>query len=194
MAPEPRNTRSTSAIAQRYLRLPHCGRLWPEHVVNTVGEITDTRPLTRPVIHDDYEETRWPTTGPVVGHVQSGKDGKLPGVITGRQQMQDARLSHPGDRGFTTTHPRSQIPVARRTWQGFVGRDSDQILSRSTNVERVGHGDQPRVYCHRVYQPCAWTSAAQKAQKAWGNSPSKQMPSLSSLVITKNTSIPQQCH
>lgn len=103
-----------------------------EPVVNVVDGITDT---IVDLAGDPSIEGAWSRRGLVVGHVQSGKTANYLGVI-----------NKAADAGYRVivliagVHNNLRSQTQERVDQGFVGRDSDQILSRQVNVERVGVG------------------------------------------------------
>lgn len=103
-----------------------------EHVVNAVATVTDT---IVDLAGDPTTVGVWSRRGLVVGHVQSGKTANYLGVI-----------NKAADAGYRVViliagvHNNLRSQTQERVDQGFVGRDSDQILSRKANVDRVGVG------------------------------------------------------
>ena len=150
-----------------------------EHVVNTVGEITDT---IIDLAGDPTIEGRWSRRGLVVGHVQSGKTANYLGVI-----------NKAADSGYRLViliagvHNNLRSQTQERVDQGFVGRDSDQILSRSTNVERVGVGELNPGFTATAYTSRAHDFSRTKAESLGNPLQNNAEPVI--LVIKKNTSI-----
>lgn len=105
----------------------------PETVVNAIGGVTDT---IVDLAGDPTIEGTWSRRGLVVGHVQSGKTANYLGVI-----------NKAADAGYRVivliagVHNNLRSQTQERVDSGFVGRDSDQILSRQINAEPVGVGN-----------------------------------------------------
>jgi len=103
-----------------------------ENVVNVIAGVTDT---IVDLAGDPKMDGSWSRRGLVVGHVQSGKTANYLGVI-----------NKAADAGYRViiliagVHNNLRSQTQERVDQGFVGRDSDQILSRQINVDRVGVG------------------------------------------------------
>lgn len=150
-----------------------------EHVVNAVGEITDT---IIDLAGDPSIEGRWSRRGLVVGHVQSGKTANYLGVI-----------NKAADAGYRLViliagvHNNLRSQTQERVDHGFVGRDSDQILSRSTNVERVGVGEFNPGFTATAYTSRAHDFSRTKAESLGNPLQNNAEPVI--LVIKKNTSI-----
>lgn len=150
-----------------------------EQVVNTIGDITDT---IVDLAGNPKIEGRWSRRGLVVGHVQSGKTANYLGVI-----------NKAADVGYRViiliagVHNNLRSQTQERVDLGFVGRDSDQILSRQTNVERVGVG-----CINPAFTATAFTSRARDFSRAGAEVVGNPLQNSSEpviLVIKKNPSI-----
>lgn len=151
----------------------------PEKVVNAIAGVTDT---IVDLAGDPKVEGVWSRRGLVVGHVQSGKTANYLGVI-----------NKAADAGYRVivliagVHNNLRSQTQERVDSGFVGRDSDQILSRQANAERVGVGN-----FNPGFTASAFTSRAHDFSRAradgWGN-PLQNSSEPVILVIKKHPSI-----
>ncbi len=102
------------------------------NVVNRLNDITDE---ILDLAGDPLREGHWSRRGLVVGHVQSGKTANYLGVI-----------NKAADAGYKLIvliagiHSNLRSQTQERVDQGFVGRDSDQVLSRQANATALGVG------------------------------------------------------
>lgn len=163
---------------QRYRDFLIAGGL-SEHVVNTVHTTTDT---IVDLAGDPTTPGKWSRRGLVVGHVQSGKTANYLGVI-----------NKAADAGYRLViliagvHNNLRSQTQERVDHGFVGRDSDQILSRQTNVERVGVGNINPAFTATAYTSRAHDFARAKAESLGNPLQNSSEPVI--LVIKKNPSI-----
>lgn len=101
-------------------------------VVNAVSDVTDD---ILDLAGDPQAEGTWSRRGLVVGHVQSGKTANYVGLI-----------NKASDAGYKLVvliagiHSNLRSQTQERVDQGFVGRDSDQVLSRQANAKMLGVG------------------------------------------------------
>lgn len=150
-----------------------------EHVVNAIANVTDT---IVDLAGDPTTEGQWSRRGLTVGHVQSGKTANYLGVI-----------NKAADAGYRVViliagvHNNLRSQTQERVDHGFVGRDSDQILSRQTNVERVGVGLLNPGFTATAYTSRAHDFARQKAESLGNPLQNSAEPVI--LVIKKNPSI-----
>lgn len=150
-----------------------------EHVVNAVANVTDT---IVDLAGDPTTEGAWSRRGLVVGHVQSGKTANYLGVI-----------NKAADAGYRViiliagVHNNLRSQTQERVDQGFVGRDSDQILSRQANVDRVGVGLLNPGFTATAYTSRAHDFSRVKAESLGNPLQNSAEPVI--LVIKKNTSI-----
>lgn len=102
------------------------------NVVNMLSEITDN---ILDLAGDPEVEGDWSRRGLVVGHVQSGKTANYVGLI-----------NKAADAGYKLIvliagiHSNLRSQTQERVDEGFVGRDSDQVLTRQANATRLGVG------------------------------------------------------
>ncbi|MEB2230994.1 Z1 domain-containing protein [Xanthomonas campestris pv. campestris] len=150
-----------------------------EHVVNAVNAVTDT---IVDLAGDPSTPGKWSRRGLVVGHVQSGKTANYLGVI-----------NKAADAGYRLViliagvHNNLRSQTQERVDFGFVGRDSDQILSRQVNVDRVGVGNINPAFTATAYTSRAYDFARNKAESLGNPLQNSSEPVI--LVIKKNTSI-----
>lgn len=150
-----------------------------EHVVNAVNVVTDT---IVDLAGDPTTSGKWSRRGLVVGHVQSGKTANYLGVI-----------NKASDAGYKLiiliagVHNNLRSQTQERVDYGFVGRDSDQILSRQINVERVGVGNINPAFTATAYTSRAFDFARSKAESLGNPLQNSSEPVI--LVIKKNPSI-----
>lgn len=101
-------------------------------VVNAMSDVTDD---ILDLAGDPSIEGTWSRRGLVVGHVQSGKTANYLGVI-----------NKAADAGYRLIiliagiHSNLRSQTQERVDLGFVGRDSDQLLSRQVNARYIGVG------------------------------------------------------
>ena len=150
-----------------------------ENVVSAVHTVTDT---IVDLAGDPTTPGVWSRRGLVVGHVQSGKTANYLGVI-----------NKAADTGYRLViliagvHNNLRSQTQERVDHGFVGRDSDQILSRQTNVERVGVGNINPAFTATAYTSRAHDFARAKAESLGNPLQNSSEPVI--LVIKKNPSI-----
>jgi len=150
-----------------------------EHVVNAVASVTDT---IVDLAGDPAVEGKWSRRGLVVGHVQSGKTANYLGVI-----------NKAADVGYRLiiliagVHNNLRSQTQERVDHGFVGRDSDQILSRQTNVDRVGVGELNPAFTATAYTSRAHDFSRVKAESLGNPLQNSAEPVI--LVVKKNPSI-----
>lgn len=150
-----------------------------EHVVNAVNAVTDT---IVDLAGDPSTPGKWSRRGLVVGHVQSGKTANYLGVI-----------NKAADAGYRLViliagvHNNLRSQTQERVDFGFVGRDSDQILSRQVNVDRVGVGNINPAFTATAYTSRAYDFARSKAESLGNPLQNSSEPVI--LVIKKNPSI-----
>lgn len=150
-----------------------------ETVVNAIAGVTDT---IVDLAGDPKIDGTWSRRGLVVGHVQSGKTANYLGVI-----------NKAADAGYRVivliagVHNNLRSQTQERVDSGFVGRDSDQILSRQANADRVGVGN-----FNPSFTASAFTSRAHDFSRTradgWGN-PLQNSSEPVILVIKKHPSI-----
>jgi hypothetical protein len=113
------------------------------NVVNALGEVTDN---LLDLAGDPTVPGEWTRRGLVVGHVQSGKTANYVGLI-----------NKAADAGYKLIiliagiHSNLRSQTQERIDQGFVGRDSDQLLSRQTNANFLGVGALDRSFSAVAY-------------------------------------------
>jgi len=150
-----------------------------EHVVNAIAGVTDT---IVDLAGDPTAAGAWSRRGLVVGHVQSGKTANYLGVI-----------NKAADAGYRVViliagvHNNLRSQTQERVDQGFVGRDSDQILSRQANVDRVGVGLLNPSFTATAYTSRAHDFSRVKAESLGNPLQNSAEPVI--LVIKKNPSI-----
>ncbi|MEB1146827.1 Z1 domain-containing protein [Xanthomonas campestris pv. campestris] len=150
-----------------------------EHVVNAVNAVTDT---IVDLAGDPSIPGKWSRRGLVVGHVQSGKTANYLGVI-----------NKAVDAGYRLViliagvHNNLRSQTQERVDFGFVGRDSDQILSRQINVDRVGVGNINPAFTATAYTSRAYDFARTRAETLGNPLQNSSEPVI--LVIKKNPSI-----
>lgn len=113
------------------------------NVINVLGEVTDD---ILDLAGDPTVSGEWTRRGLVVGHVQSGKTANYVGLI-----------NKAADAGYKLIiliagiHSNLRSQTQERIDQGFVGRDSDQLLSRQTNANFLGVGALDRSFSAVAY-------------------------------------------
>lgn len=150
-----------------------------EPVVQRIGEITE---IIVDLAGDPKLEGAWSRRGLVVGHVQSGKTANYLGVI-----------NKAADTGYRVivliagVHNNLRSQTQERVDFGFVGRDSDQILSRQTNAEKVGVGQLSPGFTATAYTSRASDFSRPRAEGLGIPIQNSSEPVI--LVIKKNPSI-----
>lgn len=148
-------------------------------VVNTLTQITDN---ILDLAGDPEAPGEWSRRGLVVGHVQSGKTANYLGVI-----------NKAADAGYRLivliagTHNNLRSQTQERVDEGFVGRDSDQILSRQANAVPLGVG-----WIERSFSAVAYTSRGTDFARARAEGlgiPIHNLAQPAIFVIKKNPSI-----
>jgi hypothetical protein len=124
----------------------------------------------------------WRRRGLVVGHVQSGKTANYIGLI-----------NKAADAGYKLIiliagiHSNLRSQTQERIDEGFVGRDSDQILGGRANANVLGVGN-----INRTFKPVSYTSRAHDFGKARADGLGISINNLSDpaiFVIKKNRSL-----
>lgn len=148
-------------------------------VVNALSEVTDD---VLDLAGDPTVDGSWSRRGLVVGHVQSGKTANYVGLI-----------NKASDAGYKLIvliagiHSNLRSQTQERVDQGFVGRDSDQLLSRQANANYLGVGA-----LDRSFSAVAYTSRAHDFLKTRADGLGVSINNLSQpaiFVIKKNPSI-----
>ncbi len=150
-----------------------------EPVVNKVSEITDT---IVDLAGDPKIDGAWSRRGLVVGHVQSGKTANYLGVI-----------NKAADAGYRVViliagvHNNLRSQTQERVDLGFVGRDSDQLLSKQANAAKVGVGGLAPGFTATAYTSRATDFSRPRAEGLGIPIQNSREPVI--LVIKKNPSI-----
>jgi len=150
-----------------------------EPVVNKVSEITDT---IVDLAGDPKIEGAWSRRGLVVGHVQSGKTANYLGVI-----------NKAADAGYRVViliagvHNNLRSQTQERVDFGFVGRDSDQLLSKQANAAKVGVGGLAPGFTATAYTSRATDFSRPRAEGLGIPIQNSREPVI--LVIKKNPAI-----
>lgn len=148
-------------------------------VVNRIDEITNE---ILDLSGDPTHGGQWSRRGLVVGHVQSGKTANYLGVI-----------NKAADAGYKLIvliagiHSNLRSQTQERVDQGFVGRDSDQVLSRKANATELGVGK-----INPSFTAAAFTSRGLDFSRARADGLGISLHTLSQpaiFVIKKNPSI-----
>lgn len=148
-------------------------------VVNSLTQITDN---ILDLAGDPEAPGEWSRRGLVVGHVQSGKTANYLGVI-----------NKAADAGYRLivliagTHNNLRSQTQERVDEGFVGRDSDQILSRQANALPLGVGLKERSFTAVAYTSRASDFARNRAEGLGISIHNLSQPAI--FVIKKNPSI-----
>ncbi|WP_084062730.1 Z1 domain-containing protein [Arenimonas malthae] len=149
------------------------------NVVNRLAEITDD---ILDLAGDPEKEGDWSRRGLVVGHVQSGKTANYVGVI-----------NKAADAGYKLIvlvagiHSNLRSQTQERVDQGFVGRDSDQVLSRQANATMLGVGEINPAFTAVAYTSRALDFARNRADGL--GIPIHNLAQPAIFVIKKNPSI-----
>ncbi len=152
---------------------------FPRDVVRRLDEVTD-RILD--LAGDPEEGGTWSRRGLVVGHVQSGKTANYLGFI-----------NKAADAGYKLivliagVHNNLRSQTQERVDQGFVGRDSDQLLGRAANAQLIGVGQ-----LNRSFSAVAFTSRTYDFNKHKADGLGVPIHNLSQpaiFVVKKNKSI-----
>lgn len=150
-----------------------------EPVVQRIGEITET---IVDLAGDPKLDGAWSRRGLVVGHVQSGKTANYLGVIN-----KSADVGYRVIILIAGVHNNLRSQTQERVDLGFVGRDSDQILSRQTNAEKVGVGVLSPGFTATAYTSRASDFSRSRAEGLGVPIQNSSEPVI--LVIKKNPSI-----
>ncbi len=148
-------------------------------VVNVLSDITDD---VLDLAGDPETEGKWSRRGLVVGHVQSGKTANYVGVI-----------NKAADAGYKLivliagVHSNLRSQTQERIDQGFVGRDSDQVLTRQANAALLGVGKISPSFTAVAYTSRALDFARNRADGLGIPIHNLSQPAI--FVIKKNTSI-----
>lgn len=148
-------------------------------VVNSLGDITDD---ILDLAGDPQVAGEWSRRGMVVGHVQSGKTANYVGVI-----------NKAADAGYKLiiliagVHSNLRSQTQERIDQGFVGRDSDQVLSRQANATFLGVGELNPSFTAVAYTSRALDFARNRADGLGIPIHNLSQPAI--FVIKKNPSI-----
>lgn len=149
------------------------------NVVNSLSDITDD---ILDLAGDPEVEGAWSRRGLVVGHVQSGKTANYVGVI-----------NKAADAGYRLIiliagmHNNLRSQTQERIDQGFVGRDSDQVLSRQANASFLGVGKLNPSFTAVAYTSRALDFARNRADGLGIPIHNLSQPAI--FVIKKNPSI-----
>ncbi len=149
------------------------------NVVNTLHEVSDE---VLDLAGDPEVEGEWSRRGLVVGHVQSGKTANYVGVI-----------NKAADAGYKLIiliagiHSNLRSQTQERIDQGFVGRDSDQVLSRQANATFLGVGELNPSFTAVAYTSRALDFARNRADGLGIPIHNLSQPAI--FVIKKNPSI-----
>ncbi len=149
------------------------------NVVNSLHDITDE---VLDLAGDPTVEGEWSRRGLTVGHVQSGKTANYVGVI-----------NKAADAGYKLIiliagiHSNLRSQTQERVDQGFVGRDSDQVLSRQANATLLGVGQLDPSLRAVAYTSRALDFARNRADGLGISIHSLSEPAI--FVIKKNPSI-----
>ncbi|HSD17488.1 MAG TPA: Z1 domain-containing protein [Thermomonas sp.] len=149
------------------------------NVVNRLSDITDD---ILDLAGDPEKEGEWSRRGLVVGHVQSGKTANYVGVI-----------NKAADAGYRLIiliagiHSNLRSQTQERIDQGFVGRDSDQVLSRQANATILGVGQINPAFTAVAYTSRALDFARNRADGL--GIPIHNLAQPAIFVIKKNPSI-----
>jgi len=148
-------------------------------VVSQLDRITDN---ILDLAGDPTMAGEWRRRGLVVGHVQSGKTANYIGLI-----------NKAADAGYKLIiliagiHSNLRSQTQERIDEGFVGRDSDQILGGRANANVLGVGN-----INRTFKPVSYTSRAHDFGKARADGLGISINNLSDpaiFVIKKNRSL-----
>lgn len=149
------------------------------HVVNAISDVTDE---ILDLAGNPEAEGEWSRRGLVVGHVQSGKTANYVGLI-----------NKAADAGYRLIvliagiHSNLRSQTQERIDQGFVGRDSDQVLSRQANATMLGVGDINGSFSSVAYTSRALDFARNRADGLGIPIHTLKEPAI--FVIKKNPSI-----
>lgn len=149
------------------------------NVVNSLHDITDE---VLDLAGDPTVEGEWSRRGLTVGHVQSGKTANYVGVI-----------NKAADAGYKLIiliagiHSNLRSQTQERIDQGFVGRDSDQVLNRQANATLLGVGQLDPSLRAVAYTSRALDFARNRADGLGISIHSLSEPAI--FVIKKNPSI-----
>lgn len=134
---------------ERYRRLLE-EKNFPPNVIAKLDEVTD-RILG--LLENPQKNGSWDRRGMVVGHVQSGKTANYTGLLT--------KAADAGYRLIVVIagiHNNLRSQTQQRIDEGFIGRDSSQLLSNTNRFIGVGNYDRQRL-------PVTFTSTARDFNK-----------------------------
>lgn len=149
------------------------------HVVNAISDVTDE---ILDLAGDPEAGGEWSRRGLVVGHVQSGKTANYVGLI-----------NKAADAGYRLIvliagiHSNLRSQTQERIDQGFVGRDSDQVLSKQANAQFIGVGGINDSFSSVAYTSRALDFARNRADGL--GIPIHNLKEPAIFVIKKNPSI-----
>lgn len=148
-------------------------------VVNAISDATDE---ILDLAGNPESDGEWSRRGLVVGHVQSGKTANYLGLI-----------NKAADAGYKLIvliagiHSNLRSQTQERVDQGFVGRDSDQVLSKQANAAMLGVGE-----INGSFSAVAYTSRALDFSRSRADGlgiPIHSLKEPAVFVIKKNPSI-----
>lgn len=152
---------------------------FPKDVVNGIDKISDK---ILDLAGDPIQEGKWSRRGLVVGHVQSGKTANYVALI-----------NKAADAGYKLIiliaglHSNLRSQTQERIDEGFVGRDSDQLLGRNTNATWLGVGNIDQSFSAVAYTSRAYDFTKPRADGLGIPIGSLSQPAI--FVIKKNKSI-----
>lgn len=164
---------------RRYKQLLQVHHGFPKQVVDGIDDVSDK---ILDLAGDPVQEGAWSRRGLVVGHVQSGKTANYTGLI-----------NKAADAGYKLIiliagiHSNLRSQTQERIDEGFVGRDSDQLLGRNANATWLGVGN-----INQSFSAVAFTSRAYDFTRPRADGLGIPIGSLSQpaiFVIKKNKSI-----
>lgn len=164
---------------RRYNRLLRFDMGFPKQVVDGIDAISDR---TLDLAGNPVEEGAWSRRGLVVGHVQSGKTANYIGLI-----------NKAADAGYKLIiliaglHSNLRSQTQERIDEGFVGRDSDQLLGRNTDATWLGVGSIDQSFSAVAYTSRAYDFTRPRADGLNISISSLSQPAI--FVIKKNKSI-----
>ncbi|TCV91621.1 Z1 domain-containing protein [Luteibacter rhizovicinus] len=148
-------------------------------VVDRLDEITDS---ILDLAGDPTDAGSWSRRGLVVGHVQSGKTANYVGLI-----------NKAADAGYKLViliagiHSNLRSQTQERIDEGFVGRDSDQLLGGKINPKFLGVGALDRSFSATAYTSRAYDFLRVRAEGLGVPINNLSQPAI--FVIKKNKSI-----
>ncbi|MGY6517562.1 MAG: Z1 domain-containing protein [Lysobacteraceae bacterium] len=152
---------------------------FPKSVVDGIDKVSDK---ILDLAGDPAEDGAWSRRGLVVGHVQSGKTANYVALI-----------NKAADAGYKLiiliagVHSNLRSQTQERIDEGFVGRDSDQLLGRNTNATWLGVGNIDQSFSAVAYTSRAYDFTKPRADGLGIPIGSLSQPAI--FVIKKNKSI-----